>query len=143
MNIALRNGRVLAGEDFRDDLAVLVKDGRISALLPDSHPQVAAAGQQVDLDGGWLLPGFIDTQVNGGGGVLFNNQPDVEALRAIGRAHRRFGTTAWLPTLISDDVEVMRAAIAATRQAIADGRARGDRHPPGRAVHRAGAQRHA
>lgn len=121
MNIALRNGRVLAGEDFRDDLAVLVEGGHISALLPDSHPQVAAAGQQVDLDGGWLLPGFIDAQVNGGGGVLFNNQPDVEALRAIGRAHRRFGTTAWLPTLISDDIEVMRAAIAATRQAIAEG----------------------
>jgi N-acetylglucosamine-6-phosphate deacetylase len=54
-------------------------------------------------------PGFIDAQVNGGGGVLFNNAPTVEALRTIARAHRSFGTTGLLPTLISDDAAVMRA----------------------------------
>ena len=72
------------------------------------------------MQGATLLPGYIDCQVNGGGGVLFNNAPDVDALRRIGAAHRRFGTTGFLPTLISDDVNVMEQAIAATRRAISE-----------------------
>ncbi len=71
------------------------------------------------LDGGWLLPGFIDTQVNGGGDVLFNDQPDVEGIRAIAKAHRRYGTTGLLPTLISDFPDVVDAAIAAGEAALA------------------------
>ena len=107
MATVLRNARILAGDEFRDDLAVVIEDGHISALLPDAAPQLGTADEQVDLGGGWLLPGFIDVQVNGGGGALFNNTPDVESLRTIARAHRRFGTTAMLPTLISDDVVVL------------------------------------
>lgn len=118
MKQVLRNARVLAGEEFRDDLAVVLENGRIAALVPDAAPGLGAADEQVDLQGGWLLPGFIDVQVNGGGGVLFNNAPDSEALRTITRAHRKFGTTSMLPTLISDDVAVMGEAIAATRAAI-------------------------
>jgi N-acetylglucosamine-6-phosphate deacetylase len=75
----------------------------------------------VDLQNHHLVPGFIDAQVNGGGGVLFNNTPTVEGIAAIARAHRRFGTTGLLPTLISDDVDTMRKAVAATREAIAQG----------------------
>ena len=119
MRQVLRNARMLAGDEFRDDLALVIEDGRISAVLPDAAPALGQAGGQMDLGGGWLLPGFIDVQVNGGGGALFNNTPDVDTLRVIASAHRRFGTTALLPTLISDDVQVMRRAIAATRQAIA------------------------
>ena len=119
MKQVLRNARMLAGDEFRDDLALVIEDGRISAVLPDAAPALGQAGEQMDLGGGWLLPGFIDVQVNGGGGALFNNTPDVDTLRVIASAHRRFGTTALLPTLISDDVQVMRRAIAATRQAIA------------------------
>jgi len=119
MKQVLRNARMLVGEGFRDDLAVVLEAGRITAVLPDAAPSLGHAGEQVDLQGGWLLPGFIDVQVNGGGGVLFNNTPDVATLRTIAAAHRRFGTTAMLPTLISDDLQVMRAAIAATHDAIA------------------------
>lgn len=121
MKTVLRNARILAGDEFRDDLAVVIEDGRITALLSDAAPQLGTADEQVDLGGGWLLPGFIDAQVNGGGGVLFNNTPDVESLRRLAAAHRRFGTTGLLPTLISDDVQVMRSAIDATRSAIAQG----------------------
>jgi N-acetylglucosamine-6-phosphate deacetylase len=64
-----------------------------------------------------LAPGFIDLQVNGGGGVLLNDAPTPEAMRAIARAHRRYGTTACLPTLISDTRERMQATIAAARSA--------------------------
>lgn len=119
MKTALRNGRVLAGENFRDDVAVLIEDGRIIALVASDDPAVAAADAQVDLGGGWLLPGFIDAQVNGGGGALFNNQTDVDALRTMVAGHRRYGTTGMLPTLISDDAEVMARAVQATREAIA------------------------
>lgn len=118
MKTVLRNARILAGDEFRDDLAVVIEDGVITGLVSDAAPQLGSTDEQVDLGGGWLLPGFIDAQVNGGGGVLFNNTPDVESLRTLAAAHRRFGTTGLLPTLISDDVEVMRTAIAATREAI-------------------------
>ncbi|MDY0980001.1 N-acetylglucosamine-6-phosphate deacetylase [Stenotrophomonas sp. CFBP8994] len=121
MKTVLRNARILTADGFRDDLALVIEAGRITALVSDAAPQLGSAAEQVDLGGGWLLPGFIDAQVNGGGGVLFNNTPDVDSLRTLAAAHRRFGTTALLPTLISDDVQVMRKAIDATRQAIADG----------------------
>jgi len=75
----------------------------------------------VHLDGGSLVPGFIDLQVNGGGGVLFNNAPTVESIRTICGAHVRFGTTALLPTLITDSVAVTAAAIAAGRAAADQG----------------------
>ena len=118
---ALVNARALVDDGFRDDLAVLLDDGGdIAALVPASQARTQA-DEIDDLAGGWLVPGYIDAQVNGGGGVLFNNDPSVEAIAAIGRAHRRFGTTGFLPTLISDDAEVMARAIGATRAAIAAG----------------------
>ena len=116
---ALSNTTVLADDGFHTGLAVLVEGGKIAALLPESGLPAGVARH--DLGGGHLLPGFIDIQVNGGGGVLFNNAPTVEALRVIATAHRRFGSTGLLPTLISDDAQTMRAAIAAVRQAIAAG----------------------
>jgi N-acetylglucosamine-6-phosphate deacetylase len=82
---------------------------------------VRGADRQRDLAGALLLPGFVDTQVNGGGGVLFNDTPDVATIEAIGRAHRRFGTTSFLPTLISDDLQAVASAIAAVDAAIAAG----------------------
>jgi N-acetylglucosamine-6-phosphate deacetylase len=120
MTIALVNARILAADGWHDDLAVLLDGERIVDLLPPSDPRVRDA-QQHDLRGAMLLPGFIDVQVNGGGGVLFNEAPTVETLRRIGAAHRQFGTTGFLPTLISDRVDVMHAALAAVAQALAEG----------------------
>jgi len=101
------------------DQAVLMEGGRIAAIIAaDALPPEAMVE---DLAGGWLLPGFIDTQVNGGGDRLFNDAPSVETIRAIAAAHRRFGTTGLLPTLISDDLAVIEAAIAAVEAAIAAG----------------------
>jgi N-acetylglucosamine-6-phosphate deacetylase len=117
---ALVNGRVLTDRGFVEGHAVLIEGERIVDVLADSDPRVSEASRE-DLDGGLLLPGFIDTQVNGGGGVLFNNEPSVEAIRAIGAAHRSFGTTGFLPTLISEDLDVVAQAIQATRDAIAAG----------------------
>ncbi len=118
--IALVNGQVLLDAGLKADRAVLLEGSRIAAVLSDDDPALASV-ESCDLDGGILLPGFIDCQVNGGGGVLFNNAPTVETIRRIGGAHRRFGTTGFLPTLISDGPEVMREAIAAVRTAIDQG----------------------
>ncbi len=120
MSLALLNGRVLRADTFVRDQCVLIEQGRIAAVLPPDDPRCRAA-RSYDLGGGLLLPGFIDLQVNGGGGVLFNDAPSVESIRAIGAAHRRFGTTAFLPTLISADLDTVARAIAAVRGAIAAG----------------------
>ena len=114
---AFINGRVLAGAEPEAGLAVLVEDGRILNVVRDSDPQIAKA-QRHDLDGALLLPGFIDTQVNGGGDVLFNDTPTVDSVRRIAAAHARYGSTGLLPTLISDDLAVMRRAVEAVDAAI-------------------------
>lgn len=119
-NLALVNGRVLTDRGIEEGLAVLVQTARIVAVVSE-HEALQRADDAYDLQGAILLPGFIDCQVNGGGGVLFNNSPDTESLRRIGAAHRKFGTTGFLPTLISDDVGRMREAVAATRAAIVQG----------------------
>ena len=107
------NGTILTPDGPAETLDVA--DGRIVA--PSEQP----TGEIVDLAGGWLLPGFIDTQVNGGGGVLFNDSPDVDTIRRIGDAHRQFGTTAFLPTFISDDLDRVDRAMRAVEDAIACG----------------------
>src|SRR5690606_26529029 len=94
MPTALTNARVLTRDGWRDDAVVVVEGGRIAAVGADK----AVAGEVVDLKGRLLVPGFIDTQVNGGGDVLFNECPTAECIARIGAAHRRFRTTGYLPT---------------------------------------------
>ncbi|HET7844354.1 MAG TPA: N-acetylglucosamine-6-phosphate deacetylase, partial [Xanthomonadales bacterium] len=117
---ALANARVLEDGGLANGRAVVVAAGRIEAIVADDDASLRGVPVR-DLRGALLLPGFVDMQVNGGGGVLFNDAPSVEAIATIGRAHRRFGTTSFLPTLISDDLSVVSRAIAATRDAIAAG----------------------
>ena len=119
MQSVLVNGRILTPEGIVDGKAVTIRGGRIGGLLDSTA--IPAGMARHDLDGGLLVPGFIDTQVNGGGGVLFNDSTTVEAIAAIGAAHRPYGTTGFLPTLISDDLAVVDAAMRATEQAIEAG----------------------
>ena len=118
MTTALINARVLAAQGWRDDVAVIVEGKRIRELA--AARDIPVGTRTHDLSGRMLLPGFIDCQVNGGGGILFNDVATVEGIRAIGAAHRRFGTTGFLPTLISDTIDAMRIAIAAADAAIAE-----------------------
>jgi N-acetylglucosamine-6-phosphate deacetylase len=117
---ALVNGRVLTDQGFAEGLAVLIEGSKIAALVPRDDARVSTLPAH-DLRGSLLAPGFIDCQVNGGGGVLFNDAPQVHTIRQIAAAHRRFGTTGLLPTLISDDTQTMRAAIQAVAAAIEQG----------------------
>jgi N-acetylglucosamine-6-phosphate deacetylase len=97
--------------------AVVIEAGTITAVLPRRDVPRDLPVRELP-DGAWLAPGFIDVQVNGGGDVLFNDTPTIEGIAAIVAAHRRFGTTALLPTLISDTADKMRAAAAAVQAAI-------------------------
>jgi N-acetylglucosamine-6-phosphate deacetylase len=120
MATALVGGRILNGQGFVDGLGVVIEGARIAAVLPEAEA-LARGDDRFDLAGGRLAPGFVDTQVNGGGGVLFNDELSVDAIEAIGSAHRRFGTTGFLPTLISDDLGAIDRALRAVEAAIAAG----------------------
>jgi N-acetylglucosamine-6-phosphate deacetylase len=114
MRTALTNGRLLTDEGIVSGQTVLLADARIEALV-DPKDSRCLGSEVIDLGGQMLLPGFIDVQVNGGGDVLFNDAPSPESIRAIGEAHRRFGTTGFLPTLISADLDSVERAITAVQ----------------------------
>ena len=108
---ALTGARIFDGDLWHEHSALLIEDGKVAAIA--SLREVPADARTVPMNGLSLVPGFIDLQVNGGGGVLLNEQPDVEGIRTICAAHARFGTTSLLPTLITDNVAVTTQAIAA------------------------------
>jgi N-acetylglucosamine-6-phosphate deacetylase len=111
---AILADRIFDGHRWHADAAVLIRGGRIVELVPAGG--VPADWPRMQLPAGAMLaPGFIDLQVNGGGGVLLNDRPTEQAMRAIARAHRRYGTTACLPTFITDTSERMRSVVAAAR----------------------------
>lgn len=123
---ALRGAKILmaGGEAARPaesgaDVGVLV-DGRfIKAVCRMEY--LPRAAEIIDLGGGYLAPGFIDLQVNGGGGVMLNAAPTVDTIQTMAAAHRRFGTTGFLPTLITDTLDIMRDAVDAVEQAMREG----------------------
>lgn len=115
--LAIITPRLFDGDTVRGPAAVLIEAGRIVAVgLPGDVPETVPC--HCLPDGTLLAPGFIDVQVNGGGGVLLNDEPTADGMAAIARAHRRHGTTGLLPTLISDTPEVMAAAVAAARDGV-------------------------
>lgn len=115
MTFALIGERAFDGAAIQEDTAVVVERATIIAVTTERDLPAATEKRRVD---GLIAPGFIDTQVNGGGGVLFNQTPTIEGIRAIGVAHRNGGTTGFLPTFISDSPEHMRQAAQAVRDAL-------------------------
>jgi N-acetylglucosamine-6-phosphate deacetylase len=116
MSIALVGARVFDGAHMLDDRAVVIENGRILGL---PHAQDLGAGIERRRIDGLLAPGFIDVQVNGGGGVLYNDVRTVDGIRTIAEAHRTYGTTGLLPTFITDTRETMAEAVEAMRAALA------------------------
>jgi N-acetylglucosamine-6-phosphate deacetylase len=115
MAFALTGAKIFDGAAFHDGLAVVV-DGRYITHVVQAD-KLGADISQVPLSGGLLAPGFIDVQVNGGGGALLNDNPSIDTVRRIADAHRRFGTVGLLPTVITDAPYITNAAIAAVREA--------------------------
>ena len=108
---AFAGARLFDGFEWHDDAALIVAGDRVQAIVKRGAVPVAA--ELVELPGGLIIPGLIDLQVNGGGGVLLNDRPDLEGVQTICAAHTRLGTTTLLPTLITDTPEVTERAIAA------------------------------
>ncbi|MFT3672992.1 N-acetylglucosamine-6-phosphate deacetylase [Aestuariivirga sp.] len=119
MVFALAGATVFDGETFHDGMAVTIEGRQIRAIAPRSA--LASGIKVIELAGGILAPGFIDVQVNGGGGALLNDHPSLEVVRTIADSHRRYGTVGMLPTVITDAPEVTAAAIAAVKAARAAG----------------------
>jgi N-acetylglucosamine-6-phosphate deacetylase len=115
---AIAANHVFDGSAVHRDVAIVIDGARIVAVLPRADIPGRIPVRALP-DGVWLAPGFIDIQVNGGGDVLFNDVPTVEGIRTIAAAHRQFGTTSFLPTLISDTAEKMKDALAAVQAAMA------------------------
>ena len=109
---AIAADHVFDGADLRECMAVIINGSRIADLVPVRDlPRTVPV--RVLPEGAWLAPGFIDLQVNGGGDVLLNDEPTARGICAIAAAHRKFGTTGLLPTLITDTPETMRLALQA------------------------------
>lgn len=114
---AIAADHVFDGSATHQNAAVIIEGSRVEGLVPRSEVPSNLSTCTAP-SGCWLAPGFIDIQVNGGADILFNNSPTAEAIVTIATAHRRFGTTTLLPTLITDTHEKMRAAIAAVQQVL-------------------------
>ena len=115
--IAHRARRIFDGHVMHEDAALLIDGGQVTSIVPRSAIPSHFADHRPVAD--LITPGFVDLQVNGGGGVLFNNEPSIEGIRTICAAHARFGTTSLLPTLITDAPAIRDKALAAGRQALA------------------------
>ena len=113
---AYTGARIFDGELWWDRSALVVNNERIEGIIAADSPTDAT---RVALRGGILAPGFVDLQVNGGGGALFNLTPDLPTIETICGAFTRFGTTACLPTLITDTREKNAAAVSAGAAAAA------------------------
>jgi N-acetylglucosamine-6-phosphate deacetylase len=113
---AIAADHVFDGTLVRERAAVIVDGSRIAELVPTTELPRGIATHVLP-EGAWLAPGFIDLQVNGGGDVLFNDQPTAQGIRTIAATHRRFGTTGLLPTLITDSPEKTRLALDAANAA--------------------------
>ncbi|ROS01425.1 N-acetylglucosamine 6-phosphate deacetylase [Sinobacterium caligoides] len=117
MKQAFINGAIFTGDEVLHGYTLYCEGERISALT-SGDPASEYDGEIIDLDGKRLVPGFIDLQVNGGGGVLFNDDTSAAGIEAIVKAHQPYGTVAMLPTLISDSHDKIAAAVQATDDAI-------------------------
>jgi len=113
---ALTGARIFDGEYFHDHYAIIVQNDKIIDLLP--RQRLDHSIQQQELTGGILSPGFIDAQVNGGGGVMLNDAPTASTMAKIAQAHRQFGTTSLLPTLISDTDSITDQALESAISAV-------------------------
>ncbi|MEL4070374.1 N-acetylglucosamine-6-phosphate deacetylase [Ochrobactrum sp. GPK 3] len=113
---AIAGARIFDGERFHDQSALVFSDGKVEAIVPEAA--LGEAHQVERLKGGVIAPGFIDAQVNGGGGRMLNDQPTPETMFVIAEGHRKYGTTSLLPTLITDTTIVRDRAIEAAVEAV-------------------------
>jgi N-acetylglucosamine-6-phosphate deacetylase len=116
---AVRCRRIFDGSAWHEAVALLIEHGRVAGIVPDG--EIPEGTNWTNAAGTMLAPGFVDLQVNGGGGAMFNDDPGVETIRTICAAHLKYGTTALLPTLITDTRDTTHTAIEAAKEAVRAG----------------------
>ncbi|MFZ3388681.1 MULTISPECIES: N-acetylglucosamine-6-phosphate deacetylase [Buttiauxella] len=117
---ALTHGRIYTGHEILDDHAVIIANGLIERVCPRSD--LPAGIETRDVGGAIIAPGFIDVQLNGCGGVQFNDSADavtVETLEIMQKANERSGCTSYLPTLITSSDELMKQGVKVMREYLA------------------------
>tara|TARA_R110002049_G_scaffold8035_1_gene44669 strand:+ start:251 stop:1390 length:1140 start_codon:yes stop_codon:yes gene_type:complete len=119
MPVALTGAKIFDGESRISGHALVLDAGRVLGILPPG--QLPERAEIQTLEGGLLTAGFVDLQVNGGGGVMLNDAPEAATMETIAKAHLPFGTTSLLPTLITDTQAHVRAAIAAAKACASPG----------------------
>lgn len=117
--VTYRNGFIFDGKHIFSNHALRFKAGHVTQFGPEY--EIATDGEIVDLDGDILSPGYVDLQVNGGDGIMFNDDPSVKTLSRIASAHEQLGVTSFLPTLITDTPTKTREAISAAIEAVKNG----------------------
>ena len=118
-SIIYRGGRIFDGKTLHDHCFLMLSNGIVERIGPEN--EASDWTDAIDLAGDILSPGFVDLQVNGGDGIMFNDDLSADALGRIAKAHRSLGATSILPTLITDTPENTRAAISAATEAVAAG----------------------
>jgi len=116
MKIAISGASLFCAKKFHRHHALLIEGTKIIGIVPaDAIPSDYTAHI---VNGGTIAPGFIDLQVNGGGGLMFNTTPTVNGLKTITDAHLKFGTTSVLPTVISDSKDIVQQCCDAVELAL-------------------------
>lgn len=119
MKKAICAPKIFDGNEFHQNHAVLIEEGEVVAVSP---LEIVPSDFELECyDNGVIAPGFIDWQVNGGGGVLFNNDTSVEGLKKIVKGHYRGGTTSLMPTIVSDTIGTRHQAAAAVLEYMKSG----------------------
>ena len=108
----IKNAKIFDGEKFIDKNTVLIEDKTIKKILNENElsQKEISDNEIIDIQGMVLSPGFIDLQLNGCGGVLFNDDTSENALKIMNETNKKFGCTSFLPTLItSPDNKILNA----------------------------------
>ncbi len=114
--IYYQNATIFDGENLLQGHSLAVTDNKTVSVIADN--EVPTDAEVIELDGGILTPGYVELQANGGGGVLFNDDPSTEGLQTILDAHRKYGTVAMLPTFITDSPEKLELGLQAVHDGI-------------------------
>lgn len=121
--VRLRGATVVCPEGLVTDAALVIDDGTIAGIGSGA----GASMHDIACDGGWIVPGFIDTHIHGVHGLDVLADAASGAVAAVAAVLPRYGVTGFLPTSVActpDDLAIFLAAVGA---AAADGPARGAR----------------
>lgn len=113
----LVNGIIHTGESVLREHSILIKENKILKIFPaHQNAEESIGAEKIDVQGSYIIPGFVDLQLNGGGGVYFTQTTDEKTIDKIYEVYLESGTTSFLPTVISTTLEKILLAIEVTKE---------------------------